>query len=169
MMKGPFHLGLSLPRDSVLLVLMRMRSPSSNSLRLTVLSHQAFVCAWYLFNVSRVKTRSPSRKSLAVDSSISGVAMAYVRGDPCFSSCGVMASDPYIKLKGVNLMALDSVVLSAQMTSGSCSAHLPFLSSRSLFFIALKISRWHVLLPRWIVGGKRMRTLPSCQWSCRIP
>jgi hypothetical protein len=104
-----------------------------------MLSRLAFVCAWYLFNVSRAVTRSPSRRSLVVDLSISGVAMAFVHGDPCFISCGVMASDPYINRKGVNPVALDSVVLSAQMTSGSCSAHLPFLSSRSLFFIALKI------------------------------
>jgi hypothetical protein len=52
---------------------------------------------------------------------------------------GVMASDSYIKQKGVNLVALDSVVLIAQMTLGSCSAHLLFLSSRSLFFITLKV------------------------------
>ena len=137
-MKGPSHLGSSLPRDSVLLVLMRTRSPSSNSLGLTVLSRQAFVCAWYLFNVSRAVTRSPSRRSLVVDLSISGVAVAFVHGDPCFSSCGVMYSDLYIKRKGVNPVALYSVVVSSQMTSGSCSSHLPFLSSRSLFLVALK-------------------------------
>jgi hypothetical protein len=61
------------------------------------------------------------------------------REDPCFSSCGVIASDPYIKRKGVNLVALDSVVFNSHMTSGSWSAHLPFLLSCSLFLIALKI------------------------------
>jgi hypothetical protein len=48
-----------------------------------------------------------------------------------------MASDPYISLKGVNLVARDSVVLNAQMTLGGCSTHLPFLSYRTLFFMAL--------------------------------
>ena len=47
--------------------------------------------------------------------------------------------DPYIRWKGVNPVALDSVVFNAHMTLGSWSAHLPFLSSRSLFLIALKI------------------------------
>jgi hypothetical protein len=137
-MKGPSHFGLTLPRDSVLLVLIRMWSPSSNSLGMILLFRHAFVCAWYLFNVSRARTRSPSRRPLVVESSTSCVAVAFVRGDPCFSSCGVIAWDPYIKRKGVNPVALDSVVFCAQMTSRSWSAHLPFLS-RSLFFIALKI------------------------------
>jgi hypothetical protein len=48
-----------------------------------------------------------------------------------------MASDPYISLKGVNPVDRNSVVLSAQMASSSCSANLPFLSSKSLFFMAL--------------------------------
>jgi hypothetical protein len=61
------------------------------------------------------------------------------RGDPCFSSCSVIASDPYIKRKGVNPVALDSVLFSAHMTSGCWSAHLPFLSSSNLFSMALKI------------------------------
>jgi hypothetical protein len=60
-------------------------------------------------------------------------------GDPCFSSCGVIASDPYIKRKGVNPVALDFVVFSAYVTSASWSAHLPFLSSSSLFLMAHKI------------------------------
>jgi hypothetical protein len=42
--------------------------------------------------------------------------MAFAHGDPCFSSCGVFDSDPYIKRKGVNPVALDSVVFSAHMT-----------------------------------------------------
>jgi hypothetical protein len=136
---GTSHLGSSLPRDSVLVVLMRTRSPSSNSLGMTVLPCHAFVCAWYLFNASRARTQSPSIRSLVVDSSTSGVVVAFAHGDPCFSSCGVIASDLYIKQKGVNPVALDSVVFNAHMTLGSWSAHLPFLSSRSLFFMALKI------------------------------
>jgi hypothetical protein len=62
----------------------------------------------------------------------------FVHGDSCFNSCGVIALDPYIRQKGVNPVALESVVFNAHMTSGSWSAHLPFLSSRSLFLIALK-------------------------------
>jgi hypothetical protein len=139
MMKGPSHFGSSLPWDSILLVLIRTRSHSSNSLGLMLLSCHAFVCTWYLFNVLRARTRSPSRRSLVVQSATSGVAVAFVRGDPCFSSCGVIVSDLYIKQKGVHPIALDYVVFSTQMTLGSCSAHLPFLSLRSLFFIALKI------------------------------
>jgi pyridoxal/pyridoxine/pyridoxamine kinase len=70
---------------------------------------------------------------------MSGVAMGLAHGDPCFSSCGVIALDPYIKRKGVNPVALDYVVFSAHTTLGSWTAHLPFLSSSSLFLIALKI------------------------------
>jgi hypothetical protein len=65
--------------------------------------------------------------------------MEFARGDPCYSSCDIIASDPYIKQKGVNPVALDSIVFSAHMTSGSWSAHLPFLSSSSLFLMVLKI------------------------------
>jgi hypothetical protein len=137
-MNGPSHLGSSLPRDSVLVVLMRTRSPYSNSLEMIVLSCLAFVCAWYLFNASRARTRSPSIRSLVVDSSTSRVVMAFSRGGLCFSSCGVIASDLYIKRKGVNLVAMDSVVFSTHMTSGSWSAHFPILSSWSLFFFLLK-------------------------------
>jgi hypothetical protein len=102
---------------------MRTRSPSSNSSGLTVLSHHAFVCAWYLFNASRARTRSPSIRSLVVDSSTSGVVVAFTCGDPCFSSCGVIALDPYIKRKGVNPVAPDFVVFNAHITLGSWSAH----------------------------------------------
>jgi hypothetical protein len=78
-------------------------------------------------------------RSLEVDSSTSGTTDALVRGDPYFISYGVMASDPYSRRKGVNHVARHSVVFSAQITSGSWSAHLPFLSSRSLFLMAVKI------------------------------
>jgi hypothetical protein len=50
-----------------------------------------------------------------------------------------MASDPYIRRKGVNPVARHSVVFKAHTTSGNWSTHLPFLSSRSLFLMALKI------------------------------
>jgi hypothetical protein len=75
------------------------------------------------------------------------------RGDLRFSSYGVIASDPYIKRRGVNPVALDSVVFNAHMTSGSWSVHLPFLSSSSLFLMALKI------LPL-----ARSTTLLDCGW-----
>jgi hypothetical protein len=86
-----------------------------------------------------VRTQSPLMRSLGVGSSTSGTTDLFVRGDPCFNSYDVIASDPYIKWKGVNPVARHSVVFSAHMTSGSWSAHLPFLSSRSLFLMALKI------------------------------
>jgi hypothetical protein len=108
------------------MVLASTKSPSLNSLGMTVLSRHALVCAWYLLSASKARTRSPSMRSLEVDSSTSWVAMGLARGDPCFSSCGVIASDPYIKRKGVNPVALDYVVFNAHMTSRSWSAHLPF-------------------------------------------
>jgi hypothetical protein len=55
------------------------------------------------------------------------------------SPCGIMASDPYNRRKGVNPVARNSIVFRAQTTSGSWSAHFPFLSSRSLFLMAVKI------------------------------
>jgi hypothetical protein len=78
-------------------------------------------------------------RSLEVGSSTLGTADAFVLGDPCFISCGVMASDPYNRRKGVNPVAQHSVVFRAHTTSGSRSAHLHFLSSRSLFLKAVKI------------------------------
>jgi hypothetical protein len=138
-MKGPSHFGSSLPRDSVRVVWTSTRSPSSNSLGTTAWSRQAFVLAWYLLRACSAKTRSPSMRSLEVGSSTSGMAEALVRGDPCLISCGVMASDPYSRQKGVNPVARHSVVFSAQTASGSRSAHLPFLSLRSIFLMAVKI------------------------------
>jgi hypothetical protein len=122
-----------------MMVLVSTKSPSLNSLGMTVLSRHALVCASYLFSASRARTQSPSIRSLEVSSSTSRVVVGLVRGDPCFSSCGVIALHPYIKRKGVNLVDLHSVVFNAHMTSGSWSAHLPFLSSSSLFLMALKI------------------------------
>jgi hypothetical protein len=65
-------------------------------------------------------------RSFEVGSSTSGTADATVRGDPCFISCGVMASDPYRRRKGVNPVALHSVVFSALTALGNRSAHLLF-------------------------------------------
>jgi hypothetical protein len=138
-MKGPSHFGSNLPRDSVRAVRTSTRSPSLNSLGMTVWSRHAFVWAWYLSRAYRAKTRSPSMRSFEVGSSTSGTADATVRGDPCFISCGVIASDPYRRRKGVNPVALHSVVFSTQTTSGNRSGHLPFLSSRSIFLAAVKI------------------------------
>jgi hypothetical protein len=138
-MKGPSHLGSSLPRDSVRAVRTSTRSPSLNSLEMTAWSRHAFVWAWYLFRACRAKTRSPSMRSFEVGSSTLGTADGTVHGDPCFISCGVMASDPYRRRKGVNPVALHSVVFNAQTASDNKSAHLPFLSSSSIFLTAVKI------------------------------
>jgi hypothetical protein len=124
--KGPSHLGSSLPLDSVRAVRTSTRSPLLNSLGMTVWSRHALVWAWYLLRACRAKTRSPSMRSFEVGSSTSGTADGTVRGDPCFISCEVMASDPYRRRKGVNPVALHSVVFSAQTASGSRSVHLPF-------------------------------------------
>ena len=70
---------------------------------------------------------------LEVDSSTSGMANWFVRGDLCFNSCGVIALDPYIRRKGVNPIARHSVIFSVHMTSGNWSALFvieePFLDS----------------------------------------
>jgi hypothetical protein len=132
-MKGPSHLGSSLPLDSVRAVRTSTRSPSLNSLGMTTWSRHAFVWAWYLFRACRAKTRSPSMRSFEVGSSTSGTADETVRGDPCFISCGVMASDPYRRQKGVNPVALHSIVFSAQTASGNKSAHLPFFRRGASF------------------------------------
>jgi hypothetical protein len=63
-------------------------------------------------------------RSSEVGSSTSGMADGAVRGDPCFISCGVMASDPYRRRKGVNPVALHLVVFSAQTASGLAKASL---------------------------------------------
>jgi hypothetical protein len=97
--------------------------------------------------------RSPSMRSLEVGSSTLGTADVLVLGDPCFISCGVMASDPYNRRKGVNPIARHSVMFRAHTTSDNWSAHLPFLSSRSLFLMAIKI------LPL-----ARSTTLLDCGW-----
>jgi hypothetical protein len=78
-------------------------------------------------------------RSLEVGSSTSGTAEALVRGDTCLISYGVMTSDLYSRRKGVNPVARHSVVFSTQTALGSRSAHLPFLSSRSIFLMAVKI------------------------------
>jgi hypothetical protein len=92
-----------------------------------------------LFRACRAKTRSLSMRSFEVGSSTSGTADRTVCGDPCFISCGVMASDLYRRRKGVNPVALHSVVFSSQTASGNRSTYLPFLSSRSIFLTAVKI------------------------------
>jgi hypothetical protein len=66
-------------------------------------------------------------RSLEVGSSTSGTASLFVRGDLCFHSCSVIASDPYIKRKGVNPVARHSIVFSAHTASGNWSAHFPFI------------------------------------------
>jgi hypothetical protein len=100
-----------------------------------------------------VRTRSSSMRSLEVGSSTLGTASLFVRGEPCFNSCSVITSDPYFKQKGVNLVARHFVIFRARTTSGNWSAHLPFLSSRSLFLMALKI-----------LSLARSMTLLDCGW-----
>jgi hypothetical protein len=65
---------------------------------------------------------------------MSTVALGSDRGEPYLSSYGVVTSAPYISLKGVNPVTWDSVVFKGHSTLGNCSSHLPFLSSRSLFY-----------------------------------
>lgn len=99
---------------------------------------QVFVVARYLLNASIASTGSPSRRSFVVSSSMFGGALGSDRDEPYLSSCGVIASTPYISLNGANPIVRDSVVFSANNTSGNYSAHLSFLSSfvfeQSLFY-----------------------------------
>jgi hypothetical protein len=83
-MKGPSHLGSSLPLDSVRAVRTSTRSLSLNSLGMTAWSCHAFVWAWYLFRACRAKTRSPSMRSFEVGSSTSRTADETVREGPMF-------------------------------------------------------------------------------------
>lgn len=100
---------------------------------------QVFVVARYLLNASIASTGSPSRRSFVVSSSMFGGALGSDRDEPYLSSCGVIASTPYISLNGANPIVRDSVVFSSNNTSGNYSAHLSFLSSSSLYFIPVKI------------------------------
>jgi hypothetical protein len=116
-------------------------------------------------------------RSLDVGSSTSGTTDVLVRGDPCFISCGVMAFDPYNRRKGVNPVARHSVVFRAQTTSGSWSAHLPVLSSRSLFLMAVKILSlarsttpldcgWYTEAKIGLVPMERQKSLKSWLSNC---
>jgi hypothetical protein len=111
-------------------------------------------------------------RSLDVGSSTSGTVDVLVRGDPCFISCGVMASDPYNRRTSVNPVAQHSVVFRAHTTSGSWSAHLPFLSSRRLFLMAVKILSlarsttpldcgWYTEAKTGLVPMKKQKSLKS--------
>jgi hypothetical protein len=116
-------------------------------------------------------------RSLDAGSSTSGTADVFVRGDPCFIFYGVMASDPYSRQKGVNLVARHSIVFRAQTTSGSWLAHLPFLSSRSLFLMAVKIlplarsttrldCGWYTEAKAGLVSMERQKSLKSWLSNC---
>jgi hypothetical protein len=116
-------------------------------------------------------------RSLDVGSSTSGIADVFVWGDPCFIFCGVMASDPYNRRKGVNPISRHLVVFRAQTTSGSWLAHLPFLSSRSLFLIAVKIlplarsttpldCGWYIEVKASLVPMERQKSLKSWLSNC---
>jgi hypothetical protein len=131
--KGPSHLGSSLPLDSVRAVRTSTRSPSLNSLGMTAWSRHAFVWAWYLFRAYRAKTRSPSMRSFEVGSSTSGTADGTVRGDPCFISCGVMASDPYRRRKGVNRSPCTQSCLVPKLPRVTNRSICPFFIEERLF------------------------------------
>jgi hypothetical protein len=101
----------------------------------------------------------------------------FVRGDPCFNSCGVMASDPYNRQKGVNPVARHSIMFRAHTTSGNWLAHLPFLSSRSLFLMSLKILPlarsttpldygWYTEVKTGLVPMEKQKSLKSWLSNC---
>jgi hypothetical protein len=92
-------------------------------------------------------------RSFEVASSTSGTAEGTVRGDPCFISCGVIASDPYRRRKGVNPVALHSDVFSAQTALGNKSAHLPFFVEEHLFDGCedFSIGAFHNSVGLWVI------------------
>jgi hypothetical protein len=122
-----------------------------------------------LFRACRAKTRSPSMRSFEVGSSTSGTADGTVRGDPCFISCGVMASDPYRRRKGVNPVALHSVVFSAQTASGNKSVHLPFFHRGASSWQLWKFSHWRAPRPRWTADDRLKRRQAWCRWKNKNP
>jgi hypothetical protein len=116
-------------------------------------------------------------RSLDVGSSTSGTADVLVRGDPCFISYSVMASDPYNRRNGVNPVARHFVMFRAHTTSGSWSAHLPFLSSKSLFLMAVKILSlarsttpldcgWYTEAKTVLVSMEKQKSLKSWLSNC---
>jgi hypothetical protein len=64
-----------------------------------------------------------------------------------------MASDPYRRRKGVNTVALHSVVFSAQTASGNKSGHLPFFVKEHLLDSCEKfsISAFHNSVGLWVI------------------
>jgi hypothetical protein len=79
----------------------------------------------------------------------------------------------------VNPVARHSVVFSAQTTSGSWSAHLPFFSSRSLFLMAVKILSlarsttpldcgWYTKVKTGLVPMERQKFLKSWLSNCLL-
>jgi hypothetical protein len=55
---------------------------------------------------------SPSSGSFVASSSTYGTVLGSDRGDSYLSSCGVIASTPYISLNGVKHVVWDSIVFS---------------------------------------------------------
>lgn len=112
-MKGPSHFTTSLPRLSALCFLLSTGSPILMSLIFVFGSLYFLVCLWYASILWHAVT-------LRVATLISS---------------GIMASVPYSNLKGVNLVALDSVVLCDQTTIGRSSIHFPFWWLNNIFLI----------------------------------
>jgi hypothetical protein len=109
-----------------------------------------------LFRACKARTQSPSMRSLEDDSSTSGTTDWFVLGDLCFNSCGVIASDPYIRQKGVNPVARHFVVFNTHMTSGNWFAHLPFLSCSGAFLDGaedLVVGAFDDTIGLWVVDG----------------
>src|SRR6185369_17660341 len=115
--------------------LLRTQSPSAISLLATFLFRHFLVSSWYASKFFEACKMSSSVRSASIEGSMLFRTLALL----CLSSSGLKASAPYSNLNGVNFVALHSVVLWDQITFGSSSAHLPFLSPNRHFFIAVKI------------------------------
>lgn len=114
---------------------------------------------WYLLNVSRAWTRSPSRRSLVVISSMFGITSGSdeVSHVPMSELLWVITLAPYMSLKGVNPIAHDSVAFKPYSSLGRWSARLPFLSLSSLLFMTVKIFAICVLyhfVGLWVVNRR---------------
>jgi hypothetical protein len=88
-----------------------------------------------------------------------------------------MASDPYKRRKGVNSVAWHSVVFRAHTTLGIWLVHLPFLLSRSLFLMAVKIlplarsttsldCGWYTEAKTGLVSMEKQKSLKSWLSNC---
>jgi hypothetical protein len=135
----PIHLALNLPVFSVRGLRKSTRLPTSNSHNLIFGSLHALVSSWYFCKFVMALSRFDSNKSFPSASLGHEGASFVVHKLQCFTSSSSTASASYISHKGVEFVALHTVVLWLHTTCGMTSAHLPFFLPLSIFVIASNI------------------------------